>query len=126
MRPSAAGDVIKEVEQETVEVSVLIMDDDTTTMARIRDNISHLVHKWSDLNHTKKHLGNSLYSLQKTHKSFSNKCVQFIQKCFSYAVIQNKNQPENLKSPLSQTVPHAFGGHSHCESWCGYISNPES
>lgn len=126
MEPSVAVDVIKEVESQNVEVSVLIMDDDATTMARIRDNISHPVQKWSDLNHTKKHLGNSLYSLQKKHKGFSNKCVQFIQKCFSYAVIQNKNKPEKLKSALCQIVPHAFGDHSHCESWCGYISNPET
>lgn len=126
MEPSVAVDVIKEVEQQNVQVSVLIMDDDATTMARIKENIAHPITKWSDLNHTKKHLGNSLYSLQKKHKSFSNKCVQFIQKCFSYAVIQNKNQPEKLKSALCQIVPHAFGDHSNCDSWCGYLSNPET
>jgi hypothetical protein len=126
MESSVAVDVIKEVEEQNAKVSVLIMDDDTTTMARIRQSISHPVHKWSDLNHTKKHLGNSLYALQKKHKNFSNKCVQFIQKCFSYAVVQNKNEPDKLKSALCQIVPHAFGDHSHCESWCGYLCNPDT
>ena len=53
MESSVAVDVIKEVEEQNAEVSVLIMDDDTTTMARIIQSISHPVHKWSDLNHTK-------------------------------------------------------------------------
>ena len=126
MESSVALDVIKEVEKENAEVSVLIMDDDATTMARIRDNISHKVTKWSDLNHTKKQLGNGLYSLQHKHKRFSNKCVQFIQKCFSYAVVQNKNQPEQLRKALAQIVPHSFGDHSGCHSWCGFISNPDT
>jgi len=55
MESSVALDVIKEVEKENAEVLVLILDDYATTMARIRDNISHKVTKWSDLNHTKKH-----------------------------------------------------------------------
>jgi len=53
MESSVAVDMIKEVEEQSAEVSVLIIDDHTTTMARIRQSISHPVHKWSDLNHTK-------------------------------------------------------------------------
>jgi len=41
-------------------------------------------------------------------------------------VVQNKNEPDKLKSALCQIVPHAFGDHSHCESWYGYLCNPET
>jgi len=44
------------------------MDDDATalaTMAKVKNAVSHPVPKWSDLNHTKKQLGNGLYSLKK-------------------------------------------------------------
>ena len=51
--------------------------------------------------------------------------MQFIKKCFSYAVVQNKNQPEQLREALAQIVPHSFGDHSGCDSWCGFINNPE-
>ena len=27
---------------------------------------------------------------------------------------------------MCQIVLHAFGDHSHCESWCGYLCNPET
>ena len=51
MESSVAVEVVREVEKENVEVSALIMDDDCTTMARIRENISHPVIKWSDMKH---------------------------------------------------------------------------
>ena len=51
------------------------MDDDSATMARIRQEIPHHIEKWSDLNHTKKGLGKSLYALQPKHKAMHNVVV---------------------------------------------------
>lgn len=115
MESDVALEVIKTVEKENVQVGTLIMDDDATTMAKVQQNISQPVMKWSDLNHAKKHLGNSLYALQKKHNCLSNKCIQYFQKCFGYAVAQNRGNPEDLEKSLGQIVPHAFGFHENCD-----------
>lgn len=64
MDPDVGCSLFKEIESKDVEVGVIIMDDDETTMAKIKLAVTHPVSKWSDLNHTKKHKGNSLHNLQ--------------------------------------------------------------
>jgi DNA polymerase III epsilon subunit-like protein len=127
MEPDVAAQVVMNIEQnKNVQVGVLIMDDDTTTASKLRETLNHSFVKWSDMNHTRKHLGNSLYALQKKHKCLTTKVIQYIQKCFSYAVAQNKNNSEGLAKALNQIVPHAFGLHENCnDTWCGYINDPE-
>ena len=83
MQPDVAGDLVQEIEMKNVDVGVLIMDDDCTTLARVRKDLSHPVEKWSDQNHTVKHIGNSLYLLQKKHKVLSVMVIKHIQKCFN-------------------------------------------
>lgn len=65
MEPDIAGELVQEIEKENVDVGVLIMEDDCTTLARVHKDQSHTVDKWSNQNHTVKHIGNSLYVLQK-------------------------------------------------------------
>jgi hypothetical protein len=126
MEPDVGSCLVQEVEANNVQVAVLIMDDDATTMAKIRNAVSHPITKWSDMNHTKKHLGNSLYNLQKSYKCLSTKVIQWLQKCFSYSVIQNKGDPNKLAAALKTIVPHAYGEHDNCESWCGFKKKPET
>lgn len=126
MEPDVAAELVQEIEQnENVEVRVLIMDDDTTTASKLRETLPHSFDKWSDTNHTKKHLGNSLYALQKNHKCLTSKVISYFQKCFSYSVAQNKNNPEALAKSLAQIVPHSFGEHENCATWCQYNIDPE-
>ena len=83
MEADVGGELVEEFEKENVNVSVMIMNDDCTTLARIRQELSHSVEKLSDQNHTVKHLGNSLYSLQKKHKVLSTKVIKHVQKCLT-------------------------------------------
>ncbi|XP_053391808.1 uncharacterized protein LOC128554565 [Mercenaria mercenaria] len=122
IEPDVAVENVTDIESRGVKVGVMIMDDDCTTMAKIK----HPVTKWSDLNHTRNHLGNSLYNLQKKHKCLSPKVIQFLKKCFSYAVAQNKGNAKGLERSLQQIVPHIFGEHTDCENWCGYLNNPDT
>ena len=89
-------------------MDIFKIDDDATTMARIRKDINHNNSKWSDINHTCKHLGNSLYSLQKIHKSLTTKFIKLLQKCFNYVIAQNKGNVEACCSALRHIIPHAF------------------
>ncbi|KAL5012907.1 hypothetical protein ScPMuIL_011458 [Solemya velum] len=126
MEPDVGGTLVKEIEGKGVDVGVIIMDDDTTTMARLRKDLSHSIVKWSDINHTAKHLTNSLYSLQKKHRVLTTPTIQYLKKCFNYALAQNKGDVENCRSAILQIVPHAFGEHASCGTWCGYNQNPET
>lgn len=126
MEPDVGASLVQEIESQNVKVQTIIMDDDCTTLAKINSVTKHPVTKWSDINHTKKLLGNRLYGLQKKHKVLTVKVIQWLQKCFSYAVAQNKYNISGLSSALSQIIPHAFGEHENCnDSWCGYQADPE-
>jgi len=98
MESSVGVDVNKEVEEQNAKVSVLIMDDDTTT---------------TTTKITPKTPWKKFVCIAKKAQKTSPKMRQFIQKCLSYAVVQNRNKPDKLKSALRQIVLHAFGDHSH-------------
>ena len=125
MEPDVGADLVNEIEKENIKVGVIIMDDDCTTMARIRQELSHKIVKWSDINHTVKHLGNSLYTLQKKHKVLSTMVIKHIQKCFNYALAQNQGNVEKFQQSLKQITSHLFGDHDSCGEWCRYIQDPE-
>ena len=124
MESDVGVELIHSVEEKGANVATIIMDDDTTTMAKIRREIDHPVEKWSDSNHTTKHLTNSLYSLQKKHKCLTTSVIGYFKKCFNFALAQTKGNAEAYKSRVEQIVPHAFGEHDSCGDWCGYKKNP--
>ena len=41
-------------------VSVLVGDDDSSTISKVRQNVEHEVEKWSDVVHAKRSFGSSL------------------------------------------------------------------
>ena len=116
-------------EDHDAKVAILVGDDDSSTICQVRNSVTYDVEKWSDINHAKRTLGNMLYSLQSQHKNnknISGKVIEYLQRCFSYAIKQNNDNPEGVKSGLATVVPHAFGDHSKCSSsWCGYLKDPE-
>ncbi len=126
MEADVAAEVVKKVQDSGVKVGTMIMDDDTTTISRIRKELGANIKKWSDLNHTKKHLGNSLYALAKLHTGLTSPIIQALLRWFAFAVTQNKNDVVGLRNALSQITPHAFGEHETCGKWCDYKSDPDS
>jgi len=99
-------------------VNTLVMDEDCTTIARVRNELAHEVNKWSDLMHIKKHLMGNLYKLQKNHRVLSTDVIKYVVRCFSYALNQNKGNVEGVKFALLNIVPHMFGEHVNCGEWC--------
>ncbi|PFX12166.1 hypothetical protein AWC38_SpisGene23917 [Stylophora pistillata] len=43
-----------------------------------------------------------------------------------YALKQNKVDEKGVQNGLKSIVPHAYGDHSSCGNWCGYLKNPAS
>ena len=65
--------------------------------------------------------------MQKEHKTLTNKVVKHIQKCFNYAISQNKNSPDDLSQALTAISHHPFGNHNYCKSsWCQFMKNPKA
>lgn len=129
MEPDVAAELVEEVEKKSegkIQVHKLIMDDDCTTVARLRNTVDHEIIKWSDLNHVKKQLGNSLYAITNKYKCLTGEVIKSLQKWFSYAIKQNRNNPESFKQAVKQIVPHAFGDHESCGNWCAYSKDPDS
>lgn len=126
MEQDLAVEMLNTVKDDNFAVTTLIGDDDTTTMANVRQNVSHTVEKWSDINHAKKSLGSRLYNLQKQHKALTTTVIKYLQKCFAYALCQNKGKPEETRMAIESIIPHAFGEHESCGTWCGFLTDPDT
>ena len=107
-------------------VSVLVGDDDSSTISKVRKNVEHEVEKWSDVVHTKRSFGSSLYSIKTQNKSLTYMVIRYFQRCCGYALKQNKDDEEGVRNGLKFIMPHAYGDHSSCGNWCGYLKNPAS
>ena len=84
-----------------------------------KKTVPHEIRKERDINHAKKYIGNDLYALQKKYHILSSKVISYLQKCFSYAIKQHKNDPVLRKVNIHSIVPHCFGDHEKCnEIWC--------
>ncbi|XP_068757667.1 uncharacterized protein [Montipora capricornis] len=77
-------------ESHKAQVAILVGDDDSSTIKKVRESVNHNVDKWSDIVHAKRAFGSSMYNLQKTHKNVSGKVLDYLQKCFNYAITQKK------------------------------------
>lgn len=85
------------------------MDDDTTTMARVRQNIDHDIDKWRCISRVKNNLGKKLYSLPQTHKNaICTDDIKHLMKCFTNAIHGNKNDAEQIKSAILAITPYVF------------------
>ncbi|XP_076086877.1 uncharacterized protein LOC143057454 [Mytilus galloprovincialis] len=124
MEADTAARLLKILEETTgLQVDTLIMDDDSSTISKVKQALGHDVEKWSDINHSTKSVSNALYTLQKKHKVFSKDVIGYFKRCFSYAVKQNKNDKDHLRQNILAIVPHSFGIHENCGAWCRASEN---
>ena len=87
------------------------MDEDSTTVAEIRKSMPLEVIKEKEKT-MQKNQGNDIYAIKKKHVILSLEVISYLQKYFSYAIKQHKNDPALKKTSIIQTiVPHCFGDH---------------
>ncbi|XP_043274628.1 uncharacterized protein [Venturia canescens] len=80
------------LKNEGARISVLIGDDDSSTIAAVQRESTTKVEKWSDLNHSAKGLTNALY---KAH--VPTKIIPYLSRCFNYTIKQNQGDPAAKK-----------------------------
>ena len=130
MERDVACELWRKAPQSGVKFSIYVGDDDSTTLADIKNKVPCGVEKWSDVVHARRSLNTRLYNLRDLFKGsncsiLSPKVINYITKCFSFCVSQNMGDPESLKQGLKNIIPHAFGEHTCCNvSWCGFKQNP--
>ena len=132
MKPAAAVKLFNDATKQGVKYSNYSGDDDSTTEAHIRNQVPYAVEKFSDIVHMKRSLTTRIYNLSQNTKFpecsiLSQKVIQYLVKCFSYAISQNKGNPKDTQATIKCITPHAFGDRTHCDStWCGFTENPET
>jgi hypothetical protein len=127
MEPDIAVSVLRDLKEQDIAITNLVMDDDTTTISRVHKFVDEDIIKLSDSNHVKKALGNKLYSLRASNKTLSGKVIKHIQKLFTYVVSQNKGNVDAIAAGMKAITPHVFGTHCGCtSSWCGFKKSPDT
>ncbi|XP_062579761.1 uncharacterized protein LOC134241754 [Saccostrea cucullata] len=126
MEPDMCIEMLKDLGEKEARVGTIIMDNDTTTIARARTEVNPALKKQSDKNHTLKQFTNKLYDLKKckNYKELNPKTISHLSKCFKYCVSQNQHDVHGMRKNLEAISKHVFGDHSVCGSWCGYLSSP--
>ncbi|CAC5385553.1 unnamed protein product [Mytilus coruscus] len=125
MESNLAVEMVQELQCKGCKVSCIIIDDDTTTLARLKQSINSDIVKRSDRNHQRKNIVSDLYHLHEKHKGkFSTSTISYLTKDLDYAIAQNKSRAEQLSQNIRSIIPHSFGDHSSCDlSW--YLNEQE-
>lgn len=119
MEPSMACEMLTTVQGDGAKVGTFVMDNDSTTIAKVKATVSPNIEKRADRNHTKKGFTGALLELGNTHKLLKNpKLRSHIERCFTYCIQQNRGQAKQLEAELGKIVPHLYGEHDCCGTWC--------
>ena len=130
MEPMAADHLFTESLNSNVKLSVYVGDEDSTTGTLTKEKVPYPVEKWTDIVHAKRSLTTRLYNLSQRGKfvnssTLSQKVINYLVKCFTYSMSQNKGNPSALQKSLKSILPHSFGDHKNCnDSWCGAKKDP--
>lgn len=131
MEPAAAINLILEnpvLQDCFIQLGILVSDNDSSTIAALRERCDHEIVKLSDKNHTRKGLSNQLFELKraKRYKELSVDSIKYLSKCFGYCIAQNAFNPDNMEKAVKNIPEHAFNNHTDCGDWCGYVKDPEN
>ena len=99
LEPEVGVGLFNDAPNHGVKYSVFIGDDDSSTIAKIREEVAYTVQKWSDSTHATRTLVSHLHKIRSEKNNFpgesvlSQKVIDCLQKCFSYCLSQNKGDP---------------------------------
>ena len=114
-----------------VEVGVFIGDNDSCSMASLKNAGVCNIIKQSDMNHTSKGVGNILHEVHNDKKKdpdreLSNEIIKHLQRCFTYAIKQNLGNVQKIQASIGNIPYHVFDHHENCGDWCQNESEKEN
>lgn len=106
-----------------VQVGAFIGDNDSCSISSILKVSEHEIVKQSDMNHSTKGVGNILHEIRKDNGKdpdgeLSHETIKHIQRCFTYAIHQNKGDILKVREALLNIPYHLFDDHTKCGTWC--------
>ena len=125
MEPDMFVKIVKDTKRKGVKISKIAGDDDNTRINRLCKEGNVDIIKESDKNHVHKNISKKLYSLALVHKILSKKVIAAVTKNFNYMLQQNYGKLDDITAGLKAVVEHIFGNHIHCQSWCGFLKDPD-
>ena len=69
---------LQKLQDNGLRVTEVVMDDDSTTLSKLKTHINSDMANFSDANHVTKKFTNELYKIQKTNKTFTRKIIAYI------------------------------------------------
>lgn len=130
MEPDVGAALVNEstiLKEKSLNVRVVIGDEDSSTIAAVRRGTSKTIFKLADKNHLKKSFTKDLYAVQKNFKELKRKeTIPHLKKCFGYAVAQNKGQSAALAATLRSISDHVFNHHENCGNWCNHLTGSDT
>lgn len=113
------------------QVGVFIGDNDATCMSALEEVLDYKIVKQSDINHSKKGVGNYLYKMRadKTidvEKELGHDTISYIKDSFATIIKKHVNDKENIEKHLRNLPYHVFDQHDQCGSFCGYKKDKET
>ena len=128
MEPKAAVDLClknPDLDNAGVRVKKLIGDRDSSTMAALRRESRHEIHKIIDINHNTKSVNNALWKLKKEkHRFLTTDTINYLKRCVAYAIKRNAGNVEAVRNAILNIENHTFGEHGACGDWCRAKGNP--
>ena len=127
MEPDMALEMTRNLKKAGVNVTCINADNDSSTASRLKLDFPNL-DKRDDQNHVKKGISKALHTLSKTYKELKGVVIDYLVRCFMYAICDNQGSAEAIQEAMSHIVPHIYGEHETCMNltWCHYKENPES
>jgi hypothetical protein len=103
MEPTSAVQLFNNITKHNAKYSTYTGDDDSTTESFIHAQVPYGVEKFSDIIHIKRSLTGRLHNLSKMKRfpncsSWSTKVTDYLVKCVSVAVNQNKGDPKSMQA----------------------------
>ena len=119
-------EMVNDTTQKGIPVVKVAGDDDHTGINRVHQMGNRNIEKESDKNHVCKNVTKKLYSLQRLHKSLTQKVILAVTKNFNYMLQQNSGKPENVARDLKAVIEHMLRNHIYCQEWCSFIKDSEN
>nr|XP_034337052.1 uncharacterized protein LOC117692638 [Crassostrea gigas] len=114
-----ACEMLQDIMNTGKQVNTLVMDNDSTTIARVKATVDPNIRKKCDSNHTRKGFTGKLLDMSNTFKALKNVKVRgHVERCFMYCFKQNQGKSTQLEEDLQKIVPHLYGEHDKCGAWC--------
>ena len=84
---------------------------------------THKILKQADMNHTTKGVSKKLYEIAKSSSQnpddeMLHDFINYLKKCFTSGVKQNRGNLEKMKNAITNIPKHVFDDHQHCGNWC--------